>query len=389
MVKELGKTHVIAFPMSSWWEWLEGRRNRNYFLFEQMRRDANIEKIIIIEPPALTWKRAIKNLLAWKQYSKKYSCVKSGLLYSIWQVDEKVFLVSLLWKIPINNIQYAKVVPVVLNQCGRGAVRMVWSWNPFIDAQWLKKLFPSTVMIFDAVDDWSAHPVYARVKKMLKQRYTKIAKMYDVIFTVSEELKERYFSGHTRVYDIPNGVDFHRFEQARKESIKIKMPQVVYVGVIQERFDIGLVEKCATAFPDVRFFIAGPVWKGVDLSPLVRYENIVLKGPIAYDMVPFLLAQSWVGIVPHIVDAFTQSMDPMKVYEYLAGGIPVVSTAVVSVNPSASMVDIAQTHEEFVLCLQKRLDQARGVGRDDECVSREYDWSKKYKKMIDFIAPLT
>jgi len=382
-------TILIAFPMSSWWEWLEGRRNRNYFLFEQMRYDANIEKIIIIEPPALSWKRAIKNLLSWRRYSKEYTCIKSGLLYSIWQVDEKVFLVSLLWKIPINSVQYAKVIPHAVAECGKGDVSQIWSWNPFVETRWLKKAFPSAVMVFDAVDDWSAHPVYVRKREVLKKRYYEIHNSCDVIFTVSSELRHRYFHDHPHAYHIPNGVDCSVFDKARQETKKTPSPQAVYVGVIQERFDIGLVAECAKALPHVRFVIAGPVWKGIDLSALTRYENVILKGVVSYDMVPGLLAQSWVGIVPHIVDAFTQSMDPMKVYEYLAGGIPVVSTAVVSVNPSASMVDIAQTHEEFVLCLQKRLDQARGVGRDDECVSREYDWSKKYKKMIDFIAPLT
>ncbi len=389
MSHERNTTTLIAFLMSSWWEWLEGRRNRNYFLYEQMKRDARIEKIIIIEPPAVTWKRAIKNLLAWKRYSKEYPCVKSGLLYSIWRIDEKVFLVSLLWKIPMNSIQYTKVISHAVAECGQGTVRQIWSWDPFVEIQWLKKIFPSAVMVFDAVDDWSAHPVYIRKREILKKRYHDIYDSCDVIFTVSAELKDRYFHNHPRTYHVPNGVNCAVFDRARQETKKTPTPQVVYVGVIQERFDIGLVVECAKTLPHVHFVIAGPVWKGIGLNALTRYDNVILKGVVSYTMVPGLLAQSWVGIVPHTVNEFTCSMDPMKIYEYLAAGISVVSTAVVPVNPSPLMVDIAQNTAEFVSYLQKRLDQQSGIARDDECASQEYDWSKKYKKMIDFIAPLT
>lgn len=378
MSQENTPVSVIVFPMSSWWEWMDGRRNRNYFLFEQMRRDTGIQKIIVIEPPALTWKRAIKNLLAWKRYSSRYRCIKKGLLFSVWQIDDTVVLISLVWKIPVNSIHYARIIPHIVRDWN---IRVVWSWNPFIDVARIKHIWQSAVFIFDAVDDWAVHPVYARVKQALGKRYTEIARMYDIIFTVSQELKERYFNHHPRTYHVSNGVDIQSFDQARTRVQKALIAQVVYVGVIQERFDVALVAECARALPDVRFVIAGPVWKGVDVSVLGVYSNVILKGPVQYTQVPELLAQSWVGIIPHTIDSFTQSMDPMKAYEYLAAGIPVVSTAVVFFHSCVEQIDVAQTSQEFVSCLRRRVSHALYRDQKALCMALEHDWSAKYAVM--------
>ena len=85
---------ILVYPMSSWWEWEQGRRNRNWFILQQLRNDPSIDRIIVVDPPAPSLRRMLKNMLMWGVYSKKYTQVVKKNTWGVWQIDKKVVLVS-------------------------------------------------------------------------------------------------------------------------------------------------------------------------------------------------------------------------------------------------------------------------------------------------------
>ena len=306
-------------------------------------------------------------MLMWGMYSKKYPQIVKKRMWGAWRVDKKSILVS-----SVSHVKRVFVPQSVLQK----KVNQVWLWNPFVS---FKKKQGEHV-VFDAVDDWSKHPVYSKCKELLNNNYKEMTKFSDTLFTVSEKLQEKFVQ-NPECYWVPNGVDVASFAKAR-DIQKSQTPQVVYTGVIQDRFDTELVAFLAQEMPVVQFKIAGPVWKGVDVSALEKLPNVKLLGMVQYHKLPQLLGESWVGIIPHKKDAFTQSMNPMKAYEYLAAGLPVVSTHSEGISSLPFLV-VATTKEQFLQLLKQTLEK---YGDMSVAPDMAYDsWQERYKTMKEHI----
>jgi glycosyltransferase involved in cell wall biosynthesis len=136
---------------------------------------------------------------------------------------------------------------------------------------------------------------------------------------------------HLRCY--PSGVDVEHFVTALRVAPHAVLrpyagrPIFGYVGVIDERLDLALVDGLAAARPDATIVLVGPVTK-IDERTLPRRENIVYLGKRGYDELPALLAGFDVALMPFALNEHTENISPTKTLEYLAAGCPVVSTAV-------------------------------------------------------------
>ena len=152
----------------------------------------------------------------------------------------------------------------------------------------------------------------------------------------------------------------------------LRRPVVTYVGMIQERLDLALLSGVARRLPEVSFVLAGKVLlRGAPDSPARALtvadiwtaagvadpapDNVTYVGPVAHRDLPAWLAGCDATIVPHVHDRMTSSMDPLKIYEYLAAGRPVVSTVTVSSRPVARLVRIADGVEGFAEALREEL----------------------------------
>jgi glycosyltransferase involved in cell wall biosynthesis len=127
---------------------------------------------------------------------------------------------------------------------------------------------------------------------------------------------------------VPNGISVHRFKNGDRslpgEYAGIPAPRVVYVGAIEEWFDIELVAQCATTYPHVSFVIIGP--PRIDLTALAQLPNVHCLGARAHKDVPKYLWNADVGIIPFDAQhPVIRSVHPIKLYEYIACDLPVVT----------------------------------------------------------------
>jgi glycosyltransferase involved in cell wall biosynthesis len=130
--------------------------------------------------------------------------------------------------------------------------------------------------------------------------------------------------------------------------------------MIQGRLDVDLLAAVADRLPQVAFALVGVVTRDVASALRALPGNVHLLGPRRHDALPAMIAACDACMVPHRRDALTASMDPLKLYEYLAAGKPVVTT-VASPNPALEdLVRVATTAETFAAAL---LDELAG---DDE-----------------------
>lgn len=185
--------------------------------------------------------------------------------------------------------------------------------------------------LYDITDDWLVEgSVPERVRRRRHHLERRLLRDAAEVVVCSPGLVAS--RSHTRAVTlIPNGVDVDHFTrpQARPADLGAS-PAAVYVGTLHdERFDVELVCELAVALPHLTITLVGPnALTEESTSALIALPNVRLLGPRPYDVVPGYLQHADVVIVPHRINDFTESLDPIKAYECLAVGRPTVATEV-------------------------------------------------------------
>ncbi len=196
---------------------------------------------------------------------------------------------------------------------------------------------------YDVTDDWLDAAQAPRHRRRLERQEAELLDIVDEVVVCSPELARR--KGTRRpVHLIPNGVDVTHLRRPQPRPADLPpSPVAVYVGTLHEdRIDVDLVVELASARPDLAVVFVGPNCLGpVSTRRLEAMANVTLLGPRPYVAVPGYLQHADVVIVPHVVSAFTESLDPIKAYECLAVGTVTVATPVAGFRDLGAPVHVA------------------------------------------------
>ncbi|OGF31082.1 hypothetical protein A2533_03510 [Candidatus Falkowbacteria bacterium RIFOXYD2_FULL_35_9] len=389
------KYDIVMFNMSSMYDWDHGIVNRNYNVVNTLEKREDIHRIISVDFLPIGIKKAIghyfKNIL-WE--IKNAEMIYGDLTSVCYQKSEKLFVYSTIDSIFSLKtvVRELKRIEKVLNLQNV----IFWSYNTlFIDfiGKLNEKLF-----VFDTVDNWSEHPEYLKLKPKVKilQNYQTIADKANLIFTVSNSLVD-FYSALNRskdIYWIPNGVDYDFFNNENMADQQTKLdncqgPIIGYLGTIEERFDIDLLVEVAKANTEKTIAICGPVWDGVKKqmqNKTRNLENIIFTGRIDYKLAPAYLNKFDVAIMPHKVNDFVKSMNPMKMYEYLACGKPIVSTKVAGIEQFDDLIYSSNDTVEFINLITKALAEDNlDKQQKRRQASKNCSWDKRVQIMVDLI----
>lgn len=238
---------------------------------------------------------------------------------------------------------------------------LLWYYTP-MSLAFSRHLNASTV-VYDCMDELSG---FRGAPPQLLQRERELLERADLVFTGGYSLWEAKRTLHDNVHPFPSSVDIEHFATARgfqnnpPDQAGIGRPRLGFYGVIDERFDIALLEQAASLRPDWQFVMIGPVVK-IDAAALPHRPNIHFLGGKTYDELPGYLAGWNVALMPFALNESTRFISPTKTPEYLAGGCPVVSTPVADVirgYGESGVVLIADTAEAFVAACEKALELA-------------------------------
>jgi glycosyltransferase involved in cell wall biosynthesis len=272
---------------------------------------------------------------------------------------------------------------------------VAWYYTPMM-LPFSRHITPD-VTVFDVMDELSKFKFAPTHLLSLEQE---LLDRSDIVFTGGSSLYEAKKDRHDNVHCFPSSVDRTHFAKARSrlfdpaDQEDLPRPRFGFYGVLDERFDTELLGQVAALRPNWSFVMVGPVVKISD-EDLPHRPNIHYLGGKKYEELPCYLSGWDVALMPFAMNESTQFISPTKTPEYLAGGKPVVSTAVKDVvrhYGELEGVHIASTAEEFVDACEKALEQSRnpesGWLAEADLMLSAASWDTTQARMGGFIGEL-
>ncbi len=222
-----------------------------------------------------------------------------------------------------------------------------------------RHLQPKTV-IYDCMDELSA---FRGAPAGLGEMENELFERADLVFTGGRRLYEHKRKRHPRTYLFPSSVDADHFRRARcpqptpPDQDGIPHPRIGYCGVIDERCDLALIKNIACAKPDWQIILIGPVAK-ISESSLPKAPNLHYLGAKEYGDLPLYFSGWDAAIVPFAMNEATRFLSPTKTPEYLAAGLPVVSTPIADVTKpyvEEGLVQVGANSSDFIDAIELSL----------------------------------
>lgn len=234
------------------------------------------------------------------------------------------------------------------------------------------------------------NPGFERFTPAMRKLERRLVQKADVVVYASKTLAEHVRSlGPKKMVHVPNGVHYRHFQECPRdlpvEYQRLPRPIVVYVGSLERWFDFDLLTYTAQRMPHVSFVLIGPAELARTRMPALG--NVHFLGSRPYDAVPAYLHHADAGIIPFDVAAHPQlihSVNPLKLYEYLSCGLPVVATEWEELRLLDSPARLCRTREQFAAQVADVLNRPPAKAKLQEYASR-MDWARSSAALIDLI----
>lgn len=210
--------------------------------------------------------------------------------------------------------------------------------------------FGSTLALYYCMDDYATMPgMDAAINEACEPLMLQAA---DCTFATSRALCAAKRAAHYDTVHLPQGVDCDHFRPGLAcpaPLASLPRPIIGFQGIVGARVDLALLEKIACAFPSASVVTLGR--READVSPLRRRPNYFHFDHVPYAHLPAWVGQFDIGLIAYARDNHTQAVNPLKLLEYLALGLPVVSTALPELRAYGDYVALADDHDGYLRAL--------------------------------------
>jgi len=275
----------------------------------------------------------------------------------------------------------------VLAGAGFADLDLIWM-SPGAPLLALLDDLPRRAAVYRMSDDTGAFPDTPRQFAAIEAETCRRA---DLVIVTARRLADRARSlGAARVLHVPNGCEPEPFLRdglpEPADLARWPRPRALYVGSLDWWIDASLIASAARRLPRWSFVLIGPARAA--LGELASIPNVALLGPRRYDDLPAYMAHADAGIVPFAPGPMTHAIHPIKVYEYCAAGIPVVSTPLGETQAMQAPIRFAGTAAEFAEALETARHEApEGRNRRRE-FARRNTWDDRFAQVRAAIGDL-
>lgn len=243
--------------------------------------------------------------------------------------------------------------------------------------------------VYHCVDELSATP---RIPISILKMEEELLKKADLVFATSKSLYERKKVFNPNTYYMPNVADVAHFmkELPTPEDITVKHPIIGFIGtLVAYKLDLELIKYIARAHPEWSVVLIGEIAEGEDkdkISGLKGIHNIFMLGGRRYEVLPGYVKTFDVCILPSRINEYTQNMFPMKFFEYLATGKPIVLTELLAVSEYGDLCYIAKNKKEFIRYIEQALlENDVQLSKRRIAVAKENTWEVRIDQMSKLI----
>lgn len=277
---------------------------------------------------------------------------------------------------------------------------VVWLFHPYQDQE--VNLWPHELLIYDCYDRYDAppEPTSASWKKRLLQREQNLLAKTSLVLTVSQPLLEWKSAQGVVAQRVPNAVDWEFFGQAADDAISvpddlahIPGPRLGFIGQMSDRIDFVLLDQLAEQQPQHSLILIGEVQgplhsdKRHALERLKQRPNVYFLGARPYEQLPRYLKGFDVCLIPYDDSLFNYCSSPLKIYEYLAAGKPIVSVSTPEIDTFHDVVHVVPRRADFPRAVEAELQQITDASRRHKRVARarQNSWEHRAAQIIQLI----
>lgn len=265
---------------------------------------------------------------------------------------------------------------------GTGARPMVlWGYPKNFDlGQLIDRLEPDLV-VMDVVDDHRTWHTGATQRDEIDAHYTDLLTRADLTLTNCAPMMADMQRLSTNVHLVANGCQWPPRPTAGRpptELTELDGPIIGYVGNLSDRIDVELLDAVAVRHPDWNLVFVGSTHAGRDVLKLNEHDNVHFFGPRRASEADEFVDGFDVAIIPHLDDAMTRKMNPLKAFVYCNAGVPVVSTAISGLDEVADLITVAETTDDFIAAIETALATGRPPMSDEaRNVLARHAWSAR------------
>jgi len=250
-------------------------------------------------------------------------------------------------------------------------------YNPFDIYLGIKN---SCLSIYECIDEHVGIPANMHIKEEVYEAERLLIEKADIVSVTASSLKKKRGKWRDDIVLIPNGVDFLKFENNNYKAIPkdinyIKHPIIIYVGCIDEWFNLTLVKKICAIHPEWSVVLIGSenMLKGQILP-----NNLYCLGVKDRKDIPFYLKVADLGIIPFVENELTLNANPLKLYEYFAAGLSCVSSFIYEIKKYEEpyVLEIARNDNDFIKAVERNIYKKEYKFDKKIHIAKAHSWDK-------------
>lgn len=281
------------------------------------------------------------------------------------------------WARRLNRALLVFQIRRALARIRRGPVQL-WSFTP--DVSYLVGRFGEEKVLYYCVDDHACFTGYNRQQVLEDEE--DLCRRADLVVTTSLALQESRKPWNPRTMLVPHGVDYEHFSKALSDQLSvpadiagIPRPRLGFFGLIRDWVDLDLLVQVARRRPDWHIVMLGD--SRIDLAPYRALPNLHFLGSKPYGDLPAYCRAFDVGLIPFKINELTLAVNPIKLREYLAAGLPVVSTPLPEVQLYEHLVVIAGDADRFIAGIAEGLANPHNDRNERSAAMAAETWDRK------------